>query len=65
MISKEILEKFKRLYKEKYDITLSDEEATRMSTDFLNLMKLLLNPKPKKQENEITQVKQNYETQQI
>lgn len=48
MISNELLEKFKRLYNEKYNITLSDEEATQMATDFLNLMKILLRPKQKK-----------------
>lgn len=51
MMSNELLEKFKRLYQEKYNITLSDEEATQMATDFLNLMKVLLRPKPKKVEN--------------
>lgn len=51
MISNELLEKFKRLYQEKYNITLSDEETTKMATDFLNLMKVLLRPKPKKVEN--------------
>ncbi|MBI2314971.1 hypothetical protein HYU93_02845 [Candidatus Daviesbacteria bacterium] len=51
MISNELLEKFKRLYQEKYNITLSDEEATQMATDFLNLMKVLLRPKLKKIKN--------------
>lgn len=51
MISNELLEKFKRLYKEKYDIILSDEEATQMATDFLNLMKVLLRPKLKTVKN--------------
>jgi len=51
MISNELLAKFKRLYQEKYNITLSDEETTKMATDFLNLMKVLLRPKPKVVEN--------------
>ena len=46
-MNQELLEKFKRLYKEKFDIELNDEEATKMSTDFLNLMKVLIRPKPK------------------
>ncbi len=45
MINKEHLEEFKRLYKDKYDITLSDEEATELATHFLNLMKVLIKPK--------------------
>lgn len=44
MVNKEILEKFKRLYKVKYDITLSDEEATDLATKFINLMKILITP---------------------
>lgn len=51
MISKELLEKFKRLYQEKYNINLSDEETIQMATDFLNLMKILLRPKRKRAEN--------------
>jgi len=47
MISKEYLDKFKKLYKDKYEITLSDEEATELATHFLNLMEVLIRPKPK------------------
>jgi len=47
MITAELLDKFKSLYKEQFNITLSDEEATHMATDFLNLMKVLLRPEPK------------------
>jgi hypothetical protein len=47
MISKEYLDKFKRLYKDKYDITLTDEEATELATHFLNLMEVLIRPKQK------------------
>ena len=46
MISKELLDKFKMLYKEKYNIVLSDDEATELATHFLNLMKVLIKPKP-------------------
>ena len=46
MISKEYLDKFKKLYKDKYEITLSDEEATELATHFLNLMEILIRPKP-------------------
>ena len=41
-MSKELLEKFKKLYFEKYGIKLSNEEATEMSNDLINLMKVLL-----------------------
>lgn len=51
MISKEYLDKFKRLYKDKYDITLSDEEATELATHFLNMMEVLIRPKQKRQQN--------------
>ena len=47
MISKEYIDKFKKLYKDKYEITLSDEEATELATHFLNLMEILIRPKPK------------------
>lgn len=47
MISKAYLEKFKKLYKDKYNITLSDEEITELATHFLNLMEILIRPKPK------------------
>jgi hypothetical protein len=47
MINKEYLAKFKKLYKDKYDIDLSDEETTELATHFLNLMDILIHPKPK------------------
>lgn len=47
MISKEYIDKFKKLYKDKYEITLSDEDATELATHFLNLMEILIRPKPK------------------
>jgi len=50
MISKEYLDKFKKLYKDKYDITLTDEETTELATHFLNLMEILIKPKPKTKE---------------
>lgn len=51
MISKEYLDKFKRLYKDKYDITLSDEEATELATHFLNMMEVLIRPKQKRSQD--------------
>ena len=47
MINKEYLDKFKKLYQDKYDITLSDEETTELATHFLNLMEILIKPKSK------------------
>ncbi len=47
MISKEVIEKFKSLYQKKYDVVLTDEEATEMTTSFLNLMRVLIYPKSK------------------
>ena len=47
MISKEYLDKFKKLYKDKYDIALTDEETTELATHFLNLMEILIQPNNK------------------
>ncbi len=47
MIRKEYLDKFKKLYKDKYNIILSDEETTELATHFLNLMEILIRPKRK------------------
>jgi hypothetical protein len=47
MIRKEYLDKFKKLYLDKYNITLSDEESTELATHFLNLMEILIRPKIK------------------
>jgi hypothetical protein len=58
MISKEYLEKFKSLYKKKYDIVLSEEEAVEMATAFLNLMKVLIHPNPKSTNNQSTMQKE-------
>jgi len=47
MLNKTILEKSKKLYFEKYGERLSDEKATRLMTDLMNLMKVLLKPNDK------------------
>lgn len=52
MINKEILEKFKKLYKDKYDIDLTDEQTTQLTSDLVNLMRVLLKPEPKSVGNE-------------
>lgn len=51
MVSKKILEKFKRLYQEKFNISLTDEETTQMATDLVNLMRVLLEPEDELNEN--------------
>lgn len=43
-MNNELREKFKKLYFEKFNIRLTDEEATKISTDLVNLMKVLLKP---------------------
>ncbi len=55
MVSKELLDKFKELYKEKFDTSLSDEEATQMSTDLINLMKVLIEPDPQEYHDNSTE----------
>ncbi len=62
MVTREILDKFKRLYQEKYDIILTDEEATEMATSFLNLMKVLIYPKPKLINNQAPEQERQNET---
>jgi hypothetical protein len=52
MVSKEQLDKFKSLYQRKYNTSLTDEEATKMTTDLLNLMRVLIKPLPKQNNNE-------------
>ncbi len=44
MLNPELREKFKKLYFEKFNISLSDEQATEMFTNFINLMKVILKP---------------------
>ncbi len=51
MVNQSLLDKFKRLYKEEYNINLTDEEATDLATQFLNLMKILIKPEHKKPSN--------------
>ena len=47
MINPKIREKFKKLYKEKFNIDLSEEETTQIFGDFINLMKIILQPNSK------------------
>lgn len=46
MISNESLEQFKKIYLGKFNIVLTQEEATQMATDLINLMRVLLKPDP-------------------
>lgn len=50
-MNKELLDKFKRLYQEEFEITLTDEEATKMSIDLINLVRVLVSP-PQQEKNE-------------
>ncbi len=51
MISKEMLERFKQLHVENYGIYLTDEQATKDATDFLNMMRILTEPDPEEVAN--------------
>lgn len=66
MISKEYLDKFKKLYMDKYEITLTDEEATELANHFLNMMEVLIRPKQKRtrslQNNNMSDERGSYET---
>ena len=55
MIEKEYLVKFKNLYLEKFNISLNDEETTKMASDLMNLMKILLQPDTTQITNDSTQ----------
>ncbi|MEK7571634.1 MAG: hypothetical protein AAB553_05155 [Patescibacteria group bacterium] len=48
MVTKEQLEEFQEIYFQKYNIRLSNEEATEQANALLNLMKILLKPDTKK-----------------
>ncbi len=71
MLTRELLEKFKSIYQEKFNIALTDEEATLMATDFLNLMKILVSPDSDEsptldeKKNKILPESPSYETEQI
>lgn len=52
MVNRELLDKFKSLYKRKFNINLSDEEATKMATDLVNLIRVLIKPLPRQDNNE-------------
>ena len=54
MISQELLDKFKKLYEEHFNIVLTDQEATEAATDLVNLMKVLLKPEPKERSHNET-----------
>lgn len=55
MVSKELLEKFKTIYQEEFNIVLSDENATKMATDLLNVMRIITRPIPKSEFKETYQ----------
>ncbi len=52
MVSRELLDKFKMIYKQEFNVTIADEEATEMSTELVNLMKVLLKPDPEEIDND-------------
>lgn len=54
-MEKELREKFKKLYRDKFNIDLTDEEATEMSADLINLMSILLKPEKQVQTYETYQ----------
>lgn len=64
MLSNEIIQKFKNLYQTKFNVVITDEEATQMASDLVNLMQLLLKP-DKKEVEETTEERSQNETQSI
>ncbi len=52
MVSREKIEEFKILYEASFDVKLTNEEATQMANDLVNLMEILLKPDPKPQETQ-------------
>lgn len=43
-MSNKLKEKLKKLYFEKFGISLNDEETTEMATDLVNLVQVLVKP---------------------
>ena len=64
MLSNEIIQKFKNLYQTKFNVVITDEEATQMASDLVNIMQLLLKP-DKKEVEETTEERSQNETQSI
>jgi hypothetical protein len=62
MVSKALLDKFKTLYKEQYDVVLTDTEASSMATDLVNLMKVILRPEPTSTDSDNSQERRQCET---
>lgn len=50
-LSDQAVKEFKEIYKDKFGVELSDEEAMTKGEDFLRFMKLILSPMPKKNED--------------
>lgn len=46
MVSRELLDEFKMIYMEEFNTAITDEEATEMSTELINLMRVLIQPDP-------------------
>ncbi len=59
MVSRELLDEFKIIYKEQFNVTITNEEATQMTTDLVNLMKVLVKPESNSEtENDIEDVEE-------
>jgi len=52
MLSQELIDKFRKLYLDHFGIKLSDKEAQFKATAFLNMMKIIHRPLPKKQDTD-------------
>lgn len=57
MITPDKREKFKDLYFRKYNVLLTDEQATEAFTDLINLVRVITKSRPKK--SEVTYPKQH------
>lgn len=53
MISKEHLEKFKKIYKKRFGKNLSDQVALEQATQLLNLVKIIYRPMTKKEYDQV------------
>jgi len=54
MISKEQLEKFKKIYKKEFNKDISDQDALESATSLLNMIKAIYKPIPKDFKNKKT-----------
>ena len=62
MVSPKMLEKFKKLYLMKYNVSLNNEEATEMANGLVNLVAILIKPNSLKPTNTHKEDKKEFQS---